>query len=371
MGQVRRVSLIVAASAFSSVSAACGGRSSLELSWDPDAALADVFVPTLGQDGGATADVTASTETPPSCRADGPGLTNCGADGESCCTSLEVPGGTYYRSYTYNDGSPIDEADPATVSGFRLDKYLVTVGRFRQFVAAWSAGWTPAAGSGKHAHLNAGNGLNATGGGSEPGWATTDNGNVAPTNANLACSNNLAAWTNTVGSQENLPIDCVTWYEAYAFCIWDGGFLPSEAEWEYAVAGGSEQREYPWGSTDPGADFQYAIYDCYYPYPSGSNCGGAVNQTNIAPVGTAIAGAALWGQFDMAGEVGEWNLDWYATYANPCMDCADSTEGRYRVYRSSSFDYLTAPGDLWAWRRHSDDPIGPHSVIGFRCARTP
>jgi hypothetical protein len=31
-----------------------------------------------------------------------------------------------------------------------------------------------------------------------------------------------------------------------------GGFLPSEAEWEFAAAGGSKQLEYPWGSADPG-----------------------------------------------------------------------------------------------------------------------
>jgi len=49
------------------------------------------------------------------------------------------------------------------VGDFKLDKYEVTVGRFRQFVAAWNggAGYTPPAGSGKHTHLNGGNGLNA------------------------------------------------------------------------------------------------------------------------------------------------------------------------------------------------------------------
>ena len=116
----------------------------------------------------------------------------------------------------------------------------------------------PPAGSGKHTHLNGGQGLGEQRqrrGTYEPGWDATDWNNttdIDPTNANLASCTIYSTWTASAGSQENLPINCVNWYEAYAFCIWDGGFLPSEAEWEYAAAGGSQQREYPWGSTTPG-----------------------------------------------------------------------------------------------------------------------
>jgi formylglycine-generating enzyme required for sulfatase activity len=290
----------------------------------------------------------------PSCAPGGPGMTNCGPGGsgtESCCTSLEVPGGTYFRTYKSEaDGGPTGEADPATVSGFRLDKYLVTVGRFRQFVAAWNGGYYPAAGSGKHTYLNGGLGLANSG-------EFRDGGAVG------ACELPFDTWTNTAGTQENLPINCVNWYEAYAFCIWDGGFLPSEAEWEYAAAGGSQQREYPWGdppsssTTDPGTTNQYAIYHSYY----------TGNSTEIAPVGVASKGAGFWGQLDLAGEVYEWNLDWYAAYNDPCLDCAYLAVTPSRVIRGGTCASLAS--SLRSPSRNDYGPTGHVGSQGFRCAR--
>jgi len=328
----------------------------------------------------------------PSCEGGGSGLDTCGESLESCCTSLEVPGGSYYRTYdpldaqlnplVSPDGGPTGEADPATVSGFRLDKYLVTVGRFRQYVnyVTGSAGAPPANGSGMHTYLNGGLGLanSASSGSYETGWDAT-NWNVNIASGSGAEGTWIAdiggcpecgqlpycTWTNTVGTQEDLPINCVNWYEAYAFCIWDGGFLPSEAEWEYAAAGGSQQREYPWGSTDPGNVNLYAIYAC--DYPSGpSSCAG---MAKIASVGAAFLGADRWGQFDMGGDVGEWVLDWYAGYVDPCADCADVSAADFRVFRGGS------------WRSNLSSLLPPSRVygapsyrdiyVGFRCARTP
>jgi formylglycine-generating enzyme required for sulfatase activity len=91
-----------------------------------------------------------SAALPPSCASGGPGMTNCGAC-ESCCTSLEVPGGAFYRTYDLDptlgganwiapDGGATGLADLATISTFVLDKYDVTVGRFREFVNAWNGG---------------------------------------------------------------------------------------------------------------------------------------------------------------------------------------------------------------------------------------
>jgi sulfatase modifying factor 1 len=319
-----------------------------------------------GSSGGGDAGTDAGSPAP-SCRTGGDGLSNCGPNRESCCTSLEVPGGTFYRSYT-NDGSgPAGEADPATVFGFRLDKYVATVGRFRQFVSAVNAGWLPAAGSGKHTHLNGGRGLadSSNPGAYEQGWATAGNGGIAPTSANLGCHAGYSAWTDAPGGQETLPMTCIDWYEAYAFCIWDGGFLPSEAEWEYAAAGGPQQRAHPWGLAAPGTGDQYAIYGCLYPGGSGT-CTGA---ENIAPVGTATLGAGRWGQLDLDGDAWQWNLDFSATYVNPCVDCANLTGGVYREVRGVTYDDpatgLTPPG------RGAGTPTARDDGLGVRCARAP
>jgi sulfatase modifying factor 1 len=328
----------------------------------PDSPLSDAAFPSeASMEGG----------TPPSCTPAGLGQANCGATGaESCCASLEVEGGTYYRTYDSTaDGGPADEANPATVSDFRLDEYLVTVGRFRQFASAvlpagGGPGYTPPPMSGKHTHLNGGNGLVNSGpsGGYELGWVASDDANIAPTNANLSSCGSVSTWVPlpTSGS-ENLPINCINWWESYAFCIWDGGFLPSEAEWEYAAAGGggsgdaNGQREYPWGSTDPGAGTQYAIYQ----------------SAELAPVGAATLGKARWGQLDMAGEVWEWNLDFSAPYA-ACADCAYLTPDSSRVIRGGN--YTDGAFYLLASTRYSFDPSDRDVTVGgvgFRCARVP
>jgi formylglycine-generating enzyme required for sulfatase activity len=334
-----------------------------------------------------------------SCTPAGPGRTNCGPDAGSCCASLEVKGGTFSRTYdsVYEDGGydpdatavigadggATAEADPATVSEFRLDTYLVTVGRFRQFVNALmmtDAGlfsYLPPAGSGKHAHLNGGRGLAncADPRSNETGWLPEYDSYLAPTAANLDCDYvgqgipDYSTWTSSPRNQENLPINCVNWYESYAFCIWDGGFLPSEAEWEYAAAGGQLQREYPWGSTPPGTTNQYAIYDFYYPSGSGTGRGVA----NIAPVGAAPLGAGYWGQLDLGGELFEWNLDWFAPYTDTSTDCSYlsifETTVDYRICRGGQFN-LPAITMVVPYR-NALPPPSRSAGVGFRCARTP
>ncbi len=314
------------------------------------------------------------TTLAPSCADTGPGLSDCPLGQGSCCLSLEVPGGTFYRDY---DGISLDwdsTAYPATVSGFRLDAYEVTVARFRQFVAS---GASPSAGMGKHRHINGGLGLAVQPGAEpsdagstyEPGWnAATWNPMLATTpagwTANLGMSYGGTTWTETVVSAdgERLPISGISWIEAYAFCIWDGGFLPSETEWNYTAAGGSDQREYPWSPAfPPGSPDVGCIWENF----QGCADGGA---TAVDAVGSILMGNGKWGHADLAGNLQEWTLDGDKSYWTPCVDCvrpvgylADlrggSFLGSFQVTQASSaIDALT---------------IGRQQTYGFRCARTP
>ncbi len=214
----------------------------------------------------------------------------------------------------------------------------------------------------------------------ETGWDALDWDDSTDTDpANLAqyCTMGGTTWTAVAGDGDDLPISCVNWYEAYAFCIWDGGFLPSEAEWEYSAAGGSDQLQYPWGSTDPiqgtcpGAACSYAINGCNYP--------GSLGSCEIAPVGYAWAGAGRWGQLDLGGNLAEWVLDGalptatpapIVTYPNPCIDCVDVTNpSQGRQVRGGAFDNAEAAMLPYFY---DDGPAAFHqNDTGFRCARAP
>jgi formylglycine-generating enzyme required for sulfatase activity len=337
----------------------------------------------------------ASPDAPaPSCNgATGPGLTDCGPHLESCCITLPVPGGSFYRSY---DGvscpgglnaMPAPQLGcyttmnaPATVSGFRLDKYDVTLGRFRRFVhEVVTDGWLPAAGSGKHTHLNGGLGVanGAEPGTFETGWDTSWNADLPATVDGWLANFSAGNFTASPGDNERLPIAGLPWTEAYAFCIWDGGFLPTEAEWNYAAAGGSEQRVYAWSvpATSQAIDCSYAAYA-----PNGTYC--TDSSLGLAPVGqTSPKGNGKWGHVDLTGNVSQWTLDWLNDYVTPCVDCAnllipppDADPGTIeptRAARGGSYG-ADATGQLVSVR-FSYFPTAGNSEgdLGVRCARAP
>jgi formylglycine-generating enzyme required for sulfatase activity len=204
------------------------------------------------------------------------------------------------------------------------------------------------------------------------GWDAAWNSYLPKTqadwNAELRCSSDYATWYARADANERQPINCVNWYRAYAFCIWDGGFLPSEAEWSYAASGGAEQRKYPWGDPDPGPSAERAVYDCYFgTAPMQNRCTGI---QNLAPVGITSAGRSRWGQWDLAGNVYEWTLDWDAPFADPCVDCAAVAGSGTRVDRGGGF-YDPTPSTLRTAARHSRYAQSGYPDVGVRCAREP
>lgn len=272
---------------------------------------------------------------------------SCGDDGsEDCCAAAVVRGGTF----------EVINADyaKATVSDFKLDRFEVTVGRFRKFLESYPAN-KPAPGAGAHPRI--------PGSGWNPAWDERLPAGRKELVKELGCDANFRTWTDEAGTNEALPINCVSWYVAFAFCAWDEGRLPTEAEWNYAAAGGNEQRLYPWGPDAPSSE--HASFDC---------TGGTAEEC-VLRVGTKPTGDGKWGQADLAGNMAEWSLDYHGLLPEQCDDCAnidaggafDNTPVTAREARGG--DFAHDAGAISTVSRLAFQPEETLDFVGFRCAR--
>lgn len=281
--------------------------------------------------------------TPKSCAADTV-TTNC--DGESCCLSLYVPGGQFNRNYA-EEGPFNDPSFPATISPFLLDKFEVTVTRMQQFVAAFDT-LDLADGAGKSPHIAG-----------DVGWSRTKNklpGNSDELKTALTSCGAGSSWVEPNAGLPRVPINCVDFNVAYAFCIWDGGRLPTDAEWNFAAAGGDEQRLRAWKTPLSGADLDetYAVYD----------------STELLPnkVGSKPKGNGRWGHADLLGNVFEQVLDFSQDPSTePCLDCVNLTAAEARIVRGGGF---MSPADLMITTYPGTIGASAKDIYsGFRCAR--
>ena len=281
---------------------------------------------------------------------------NCGPSGsDDCCATDLVPGGAFTMGRDSSSEAAERPQHPVSISSYHLDRYEVTVGRFRRFVEAYDD-WAP-----PH------DGEGAKPGQPERGWRSAWNG-LLPRDAsalvsNVSCTNSngvevaKGTWSDEPGAQ-TLALSCVTWYVGFAFCIWDGGRLPTEAEWEYAAAGGAEQRTYPWGETSP------AYVSANY-----------ANYGRVLAVGTAGAGASRgrFGQFDLIGNVWEWARDdadpnFYSSSAASGEDPVRIGSPYEPAVRGASF-FHTPPSTTTSFGRYTSGRIDLNTSVGVRCAR--
>lgn len=281
----------------------------------------------------------------------------------SCCETIGVTGGRFPMGMGHAVGLPDDLLDPeraehdVQVNDFYLDRFEITRGRFRAFAEAYPSGGAPAAGGGEHPRIPG------------SGWQSEWDAHLPTDPAALLerrdCRAHGTASSDAgvaFGVHYDEPMGCLSWFLAFAVCIWDGGRLPTEAEWEYAAAGGALNQTYPWGS-----DVSF------------------VPDLEVAwgPVGSRPETSGAFGHEDLAGGVREWVLDYmneryFLAEGRGCHDCANLTRANGRALRGGR-DPKCCPGlDSLFWAAARDDAApgstlpgtnGYGAPLGARCAR--
>jgi len=140
-----------------------------------------------------------------------------------------------------------------------------------------------------------------------------------------------------------------SWNMAVDFCRKIKGYLPTEAQWEYACRAGTTTRFY---TGDKESDLDRAGW--YYLN---------TRNRNECVVGEKVANA--FGLFDMHGNVSQWCEDWFGEYKGESqVDPKGPLSGTRRVLRGGS--YWTMGTDCRSASRSCESTDGENRIFGFR-----
>jgi formylglycine-generating enzyme len=164
-------------------------------------------------------------------------------------------------------------------------------------------------------------------------------------------------WSDGNFNHPQQPVTGVSWFEAQHYCRWlsqqtgRAYRLPSEAEWERAARGDSEQKEFPWGDEPPQSHPDYAT------------------RWQTGPEAVARYAPNAFGVYNICDNVHEWCSDWYdAGYfaVSPERNPRGPEQGTRKASRGGSWRHHVKVARCSA--RSSIPPEFQYADYGFRVA---